>query len=503
MNCVDYLLDTAPADDRPAVITLSGSHSYGELRRAVSAIAAWLIAAGSERGDRVVLLADNSFFWIAAYLGTIRAGCVAVPLATGTSPSDLQYVVQSTQPRWLFVQQKYRGAFPSSGRTVISDIPSGGATDCIAFEDLLAHSSFAGPFPVLDPSKDLAALMFTSGSTGHPRGVMVSHRNIVSNTASILQYMGLTDSDRVMAILPFYYCFGTSLLHTHLRAGATVVIDLRFMFPDKVLRRMQEAECTGFAGVPSHFQLLLRNSSLNKMTFPHWRWVQQAGGHLAPFFIQQLRDAIPGVRMFVMYGQTEATARLAYLPPELLDRKLGSVGKGIPGVNLRIVDESGGRVPRGDIGEIVAEGDNITLGYWGEPEATACTYRDGRLYTGDLARMDEDGFIYIVDRAGDFLKCAGNRVACKRVEDALLEFDELVEVAVVPIPDDNLGEAVKAYVVPRNGEFDIAERLLRFCSDRWPPHLVPKQIVVLPSLPKNSAGKVMKAALKTEGATVR
>jgi long-chain acyl-CoA synthetase len=297
--------------------------------------------------------------------------------------------------------------------------------------------------------------------------------------------------------LPFHYCFGTSLLHTHLRVGGTVVIDGRFMYPEKILERMIETECTGFAGVPSHYQILLNSTSIRSKRFPHLRYVQQAGGHLPSNFICQLQEALPGTKVFVMYGQTEATARLACVPPERLSEKLGSIGKGIPGVCLRVLDESGRDVSNGETGEVVAEGRNVTLGYWRDPEETAKCFRNGRLHTGDLATIDADGFIYIVDRAKDFLKCGGKRVSCRQLEQQILQFEGLIEAAVIGIPDDVLGEAVKAFVVPQAPGSDLSRRLHLFCRERMPSQYVPREIVILESLPKNSAGKVTKQALKT------
>ncbi len=160
---------------------------------------------------------------------------------------------------------------------------------------------------------------------------MVTHGNIIANTNSITEYLGLTERDSIMTVLPFHYCFGTSLLHTHLRVGGRLVIDSRFMYPERILQHMQSSQCTGFAGVPSHFQILLRRSGIDRMDFPHLRYVQQAGGHLAPAFIREFRKALPAVQMFVMYGQTEATARLAYVPPEMLDKKLAQLAKRFPG----------------------------------------------------------------------------------------------------------------------------------------------------------------------------
>jgi long-chain acyl-CoA synthetase len=502
MNVVDYLMENMAPASQAALLTPNSEHSYDELRQATDAVADFLISAGALKGDRILLLGENSFFWVAAYLGTLRAGCVSVPLAPSVSGEDLQFIIGSCAIRLGFVHGKVTreqlSVVTSHCKILLENAVklTEVLSDDLTFKDVLALRSPRKPDPDIDEEKDLAAIMFTSGSTSKPRGVRISHRNIISNTSSIVEYLELRSRDRVMAVLPFFYCFGTSLLHTHLRAGGSVVVDPRFMFPDKVLVRMQETGCTGFAGVPSHYQILLRKSNFKKMQFPALRYVQQAGGKLADAMIRELREALPAAKVFVMYGQTEATARLSYLPPELLDKKLGSIGKGLPGTRLKVVDENGALVRPGQVGEIVAEGNNIALGYWEVEDEDALAFRNGSLYTGDLASVDDDGFIFIVDRSKDILKCGGKRSPCREVEDALLEFDDLVEVAVIGVPDDLLGEAVKAFVVPRTKDGNLVERLQAFCMKRLPSHLIPKEIVVLDELPKGSGGKILKPALR-------
>jgi acyl-CoA synthetase (AMP-forming)/AMP-acid ligase II len=298
-------------------------------------------------------------------------------------------------------------------------------------------------------------------------------------------------------VLPFHYCFGTSLLHTHLAVGGRLVLDNRFMYPESVLQHLKSSRCTGFAGVPSHYQILLRRSSIRGMSFPYLRHVQQAGGHLAPAFLRELREALPNVEVFVMYGQTEATARLSCVPAGMLDQKIGSIGRAIPGVKLSVVDEQGIELQPGEPGEIVAEGANITIGYWREPEESLASFRNGKLHTGDMAIVDEDGFIYIVDRVKDFVKVGGTRTGCRSIEEQMLEFSELLEVAVVGIPDPVLGEALKAFVVPRDRKNTFfTERFRDFCAEHLPFQIVPREIVQLDTLPKNSAGKVLKSVLK-------
>jgi len=500
-NVVDFLLD-GKEPDRIALWLLNKKHSFGELHCAAAAIGRYLLQVAGQKGNRVILISDNSFFWVAAYLGILRAGLVCVPLPSDVLRQDLDYVLQITEARIACVQaglaMKIVGHFRGVHWVTDRELPG---LPGLASQRSLG-SLFSGTtngktaFPTVLP-EDLAALMFTSGSTGTPRGVMVSHANVMANTESIIEYLRLTEKDRIMTVLPFHYCFGTSLLHTHLRVGASLVIDSRFMYPEIVLQRMLNTECTGFAGVPSHFQILLRSSSLGKKRFPNLRYVQQAGGHLAPSFIRELREALPETQVFVMYGQTEATARLSYLPPEFLEKKLGSIGKGIPGVKLRVLNESGDEVLPGEVGEIVAEGENVTRGYWHAPDESANSFRAGKLYTGDLATVDGDGFIYIVDRAKDFLKCGGKRVSCRQLEEQLLAFEALLEAAVIGVCDQVLGEAVKAFVVPREGESaGLEERLRLFCKERIPAQLIPREIVVLQNLPKNNAGKVLKQNLR-------
>ena len=271
-------------------------------------------------------------------------------------------------------------------------------------------------------------------------------------------------------------------MHTHLRAGATVVINNRFAFPRLVLDQMEAEEVTGFAGVPSAYQILLRNTNLRERKLPALRKLQQAGGKLPNVFIQELRQALPDANYYLMYGQTEATARLSYLPPALLDRKLGSIGRGMPGVTLEVLDPEGHPSPVGTTGEIIARGDNITLGYWKDPELTAQTFRNGALYTGDLAK--------------DFIKPSGHRTGCKEIEDHIVAIPDVVEAAVIGVPDEVLGEVAKAFVVLRTNAKATVEEMLAHCKRSMPGYMVPKELVVLRALPKNSAGKLLKTDLK-------
>ena len=274
MNLYEYLLP-GKARDATALLTEERQYTYGDLERAVQRVSTLLAYSGGKKGDRAVLVVKSGFFWVAAYLGILRAGLVCVPLPPRTSRSELDYVLTTTEALYSFVDTQLAPALKEilQATTVFTEEQivlslgdggqSGSDVGVVASADTSEYNVAGGD--------DLAALMFTSGSTGKPRGVMVSHRNIISNTGSIIECMSLESSDRMMAVLPFDYCFGTSLLHTHLRVGGSVVIDSRFMYPQAILRRMSETKCTGFAGVPSHFQILLRRSGLASTELPYLR----------------------------------------------------------------------------------------------------------------------------------------------------------------------------------------------------------------------------------------
>ena len=277
---------------------------------------------------------------------------------------------------------------------------------------------------------------------------MITHQNIISNTDSIIEYLNLTSDDTILVVLPCYYCVGLSLLHTHIRVGGSVVLNNSFMFLGTVINDLITYKCTGFSGVPSHYQMLLKKSKSFKETkFPSLRYVTQAGGKLHNVFIKEFVETFPEIKFIVMYGQTEATARLSYLPHNLVLSKLGSIGKAIPEVILKVVDKEGNETSLGEVGEIVAKGGNIMKGYYKDPEATKIALSDGWLHTGDLAKIDEDDFIYIVAREKEIIKVGGKRISPKEIEEVILSVPMVVDCTIKGVYDDVLGEGIKATVI--------------------------------------------------------
>jgi acyl-CoA synthetase (AMP-forming)/AMP-acid ligase II len=495
MNLFDYLTErTDPG--KIALIEEGVTTTYGQLLRMADEVALTLNSDGSAYRRTVGILAENSAFWVASYLGIIKAGAVAAPLPSRLTVNELENYISLIGFDTVCIDDRLKPRYARQITGIRQILKSGIMSPTSQGDD---ENDVPGAIrsEAVEPEIDLASLMFTSGSTGSPNAVRVTHRNIMANTESIVSYLGLKDDDRMMAILPFHYCFGTSLLHTHLRAGASLVINNYFQYVEDVLNEMESLGCTGFAGVPSTYQTLLNNQSFRERSFTQLRHVQQAGGRLPDSSITELRKTLPPrVRIFIGYGQTEATARLSCLPPDMLGQKTGSIGRGIPGVRLDVVDHEGNPLRQGEVGEIIAEGENVTCGYL-IPDPVNNPYRDGKLFTGDLAYEDEDGYIFIVGRAKEFIKPSGFKVMTATIELALLELPEIAEAAVTGEPHDQLGEAAVAWVVPKAGSELTAEGVIGHCRTKLPLYAVPCSVKFLDALPKNSSGKVMKRDLKT------
>lgn len=494
----DFLTRAATrTPDAAAVIERPGVRTYAEVNRRANQVCHLLTERGVRRGDRVLLAIENSSTWVSAYFGILKAGAVVVPLAHGTRNDRIQHAIADAAPSACIVDTRMaegvgikagaRNVFAVGGRDHDGDRVWG-------FESAL------GKMPVEEPARqgidlDLAAIIYTSGSTGAPRGVMLSHLNLRANTESIVDYLRLSSGDRMMTVLPFYYVYGLSLLNTHIYVGGSLVLENRFAFPAVVLKAMQQHEVTGFAGVPSTFAFLLHRSPIATMRFPALRYVTQAGGPMSPAHIREWRAIMPEVPFYVMYGATEAGARLAYLEPAEVDRRTGSIGKAIPNVELRVLTDDGHSAGPGEVGELVARGSNISAGYWNNLEETRSAFGPEGYRTGDLAYADEDGYLYLVGRRSDMLKVGAHRVGAKEIEDVISEYPAIHEVAVVPEPHELLGEVPVAIVTARDGGVDTVD-LLVFCRTRLPDYKVPARIVVRDELPKSGAGKIDKRHLR-------
>ena len=482
MNVFDYLFEESRELNKLFVLNEKDSISYKELYELALNIAAHL-KSNYGSGQTVILIAPNSVFFIATYLGILKSGNICVPLDYAIEPANLEYIVTHVESKIAFIAKSVAEKLKfAEGMHVYFE------QDVLSFKVHSSHNDHIEKFE----SNSLAEIVFTSGSTGIPKGVMLSHENIIANTWSILQYLKLTKEDTICAVLPFHYCYGLSLLHTHLRVGGSMVLNNAFMFIGSVLQDIKKFKCTGFAGVPSHYQILLRKTSIfSKDDLPYLRYFTQAGGKLHNQFIEEICRAVPNKKFYVMYGQTEATARLSYLPSELAMAKIGSIGRAIPGVELKVVNENGKELTDGAEGELVAKGKNIMLGYYKDPDETARTVKDGWLYTGDFARKDDEGYIYILARKKEIIKVRGKRVSPKEIEEVILGVTEVMDCTIKSFHDEILGEGMEAIVVISDLSIkeEVERNIKSICRNKLASFKIPTKFSFYNQMNLKSSGK--------------
>lgn len=490
--------------------------TYGMLARRVSDLAGHLADRGVGSGDRVVVALPTVPATAAVALAAQALGACVVEIDRTMGRDGFGAVMAQARPRFGIIaaqdakawSEVIRGspfawAWMVGSQRGSSEVPSRGVTSLEVDGSLPSDASGLRPPRRPELPEDTPALvLFTSGSTGTPRGVVQTFKNLAANTRSIVEYLGLGPGDRAMLVLPFHYCYGRSVLQTHLYVGGSCFVDQRFMYPRVVIEAIGTENCTGFAGVPMTFEILRREVDVRSIAMPRLRYLTQAGGPMRPDTIRWVREAFAPARLFVMYGQTEATARLAYLPPDAAERKQGSIGIPIPGVELKVVDDAAHELPVGEVGHLVVRGDNVTPGYLEAPEETAAILHDGLLWTGDLARRDEDGFLFLVGRAKEILKIGGFRVSPVEIENVLAEHPSVKEAAVVGAPDPLQGEVAVAFVVPRDGAAPTDAELRRFCRDRLPAYKVPGRVEFIEAIPRNVAGKPLKSELVARARSV-
>ncbi|HRN61126.1 MAG TPA: AMP-binding protein [Luteimonas sp.] len=493
---VARLEDTAAA--MPARIAIGQGDrriDYRGLRDAALRCAAALRALGVQPGDRVALALPNGIEAAVAWYGIWRAGAVVVPLNAQARERDFVPWLRHSGARLLLHAPGHEDAAQAARVVGVPAL----VPDADAAPDQMFACVDAGPVADLPMPEAamLAAILYTSGTTGAPKGVALSHRNLAANTAAILDYLQLGPNDSTVSALPFYYTYGASVLHTHLAVGARVVLEDNLVFPHLIAEALARERATGFPGVPSTFALLLDRGRLDQYDLSSLRYITQAGGAMAPALTRQVRAAFPQARLFVMYGQTEASARLTRLAPERLDDKLGSVGTPIAGVEIQVRREDGSEAAPGEPGEVWARGDNVMTGYWDNPEATAATLVDGWLRTGDLGHLDADGFLWLSGRRSDMIKTGAHRVHPQDVEEVIAELPGVREVAVAGVDDALLGQVVAAFLV-RDGDAPSEMAVKAHCRQRLAGYKIPKQVAFVAELPKTASGKIRRAAL-TQG----
>jgi acyl-CoA synthetase (AMP-forming)/AMP-acid ligase II len=492
----------ARAPDHPLIAGPKGELSYAEVDRAAGALAAGLRARGVETGRCVALLLPDGPQFIVGYYGILKAGAVVVPLSPDARAESLCALLRRCRAAALITTGK--NAKLLAGR--LDALPELRLLVSVGPAQLEAEGSLRvaeweettrdGAYCAASADDDLASVMYTSGTTAQPKGVMLSHRNIVAATRSIVEYLALQPDERMAMVLPFFYSYGLSVLHTHICVGGTICLAGSVAFPAAVLRNIERFCCTGLSGVPSTFARLVHTKAIDKFDVGSLRYLTQAGGPMTPALTQTVLRTFPQARLYVMYGQTEAAPRLSYLPPAELGRKLGSVGRAIPGVTLHVVDAEGRPAAPGEVGELVATGPNIMVGYLDDPEETARVLRADGLHTGDLARVDEEGFIYLVGRQSDMIKAGAHRIGPQEIEQVIEKLPQVAECGVVGVPDELDGEAIAAYVLPAPGAEIGEQEVRKVCFDHLPRYKLPTHVRIVSEMPRTESGKLRRAGLR-------
>jgi long-chain acyl-CoA synthetase len=481
--------------------------TYDEINSYSNQLAYWLIDQGIEKGDMVVLILENSLEYVVSYYGILKTGAVAVPLSSELKPDGLKPLIKELESKVIVSSSRFEKVLQESNlqnfnvQALLIKEPklewSDDSINLFKWEDVIKKENCSNINITIEPG-DLASIIYTSGSTSKPKGVMLSHSNILANTKSICQYLNLTNKDIQMVVLPFFYVMGKSLLNTHFAVGGTVVLNNKFAFPAAVIKQMDEENITGFSGVPSTYAYLLHRSPLEKYRdkLTSLRYCSQAGGHMSKKIKQELRRVLPEhTKIYIMYGATEASARLTYLDPTRFYDKIESIGKAIPDVSMKVLDENGREVAVEQVGEIVGSGANIMQGYYKDPEITAKVIDHNGYHTGDMGYRDEEGFLYLVGRRDNLLKVGGHRINTQEIEDVIMETGIVVEAVVLGVPDELLGNKLIAVVSPIDMN-TTQNQILESCAKKLPRYKLPSEIKIVKSLPKYPSGKINKERCK-------
>ena len=502
MTLLDMLATSAGRwGTRPALVFRTRELSYSGLQKEARRVGGLLRDVGVRQGDRVALVLPNSLEFGTGYFGILAAGATVVPLNPLLKAEEIRYILEDSgataivclELTYPLVQAGRLGlgrSLPALllGEASSGDVAAGDVAGGTPPDEATAASGLPSP-----GSEDVAACLYTSGTTGRPKGAMLTHGNLLSNVRSFREILHVTEEDIFFCVLPMFHAFAATVLFLEsVSLGAMLVVEPRFA-PDLMLKTIAERRVTYFAGVPSMFTVL---AGLPKpaLDFSAWRLCISGGAPLPPPVLEAF-EAKYNVPIYEGYGPTECSPVLTVNPP-LGRRKIGSVGPAIPQVEMRVVDDTDTPVPVGEVGEIVARGPNVMKGYLNRPSDTAQALRGGWYHTGDLGRVDADGYYYIVDRKTDLILVGGLNVYPREVELALSSHPAVAEVAVIGVPDSIRGEAPKALVVLRDGHQPNPQELMQWCRQRLAGYKIPRTISIVSCLPKTATGKILKTALR-------
>lgn len=477
-----------------------GISTYADLSARSTALARGLVQRGLTSGDRVGIVAGHNINAIVLFWAVLKASGVVVWLSDQYEISELQSVIRDADPKFIFVEtSKTLGGLSGLGRP---DLQIENLADLKSFEEQGPNGN-----PVLRSGNehDLAAIVYTSGSSGKPKGVCLSHRNLLSVATSVIEHMPITPADSYLMVVPLHYVHGLMQLLVHAVAGCTIHFARNFIFPRSVVQLLQQTGVTGFSGVPYHFNALIDRGGLYEARLPKLRWITVTGGKLPSSRIVEILDNMQGIQFHIAYGQTECAPRATALNPGRIREKPDSVGSPIPGVKVWLLDDDNNPVQDGETGEVVVEGPNVMIGYWRDPDMTKLVLDNhGRLHTGDLGRFDADGDLFLVGRKSEMIKCAGERIIPEELEKVLTAHESVSEAVVVGMDDALLGQKVVAHIILDPGardkdEAELIKAIRAYCLEHVPFARAPREYRVWSDYPRKSNGKPDRTQLSHTG----
>ncbi|MDP3824326.1 MAG: class I adenylate-forming enzyme family protein [Burkholderiales bacterium] len=489
---------------KTAVVCGEARVSYAELASQVESLAALLHASGVVRGDRVVLLLESSVEFAVAVHAVLKLGAVFVPVSSLTKTDKLAYMLGDTRARALLTDARlepvWRDAVLRSPALTVNVVR--GLSEAQGASRPWPSALVSAPAPdAVCIDQDLAAIIYTSGTTGEPKGVMLTHRNMLSAWASVQAYLHLREDDVIGLALSPSFSYGLYHVLMGLGVGATLVLEGSAAFPVRLVERLARERVTVFPGVPTLYSAILALSNLSSFDLSSLRIVTNAAAALSDQHVQQIQMLLPSARLYSMYGMTECK-RISYLPPEQLAQRPSSVGRGLVNQEVWLVDEEGKRLANPATGELVVRGSHVMRGSWDKPAETARALKPGPiagesvLHTGDIFRTDAEGWLYFVGRSDDIIKSRGEKVAPREVENTIYALEGVLDCAVIGVPDERLGQAVKAFVTLKPGATLTEREVIRHCLARLENYMAPKSVEFVADLPRTDSGKIRKLGLR-------
>ena len=485
-------------------------YNYQTLNDYAKRFAYFLVGEGIKKGDRIAIYLNNSWQSVVSIYGISLAGAVFLIINPGTKAGKINYILNDCGAKMIVTESRLSGELSLAlvglkciERVIISGKSQTELGDNIVFnhfEEVIKQSDKSTSLPRVIPN-DLAALIYTSGSTGFPKGVMMTHQSMVFTSWSLIEYLRLSEEERIMLVLPLAFDYGLYQLFMAVTIGGTLIIENSFNFPPEIFRQIELLKPTVFPGVPSIYAMMITMHKRSGITFSSIKKITNTAAALPTEFIDDLKKIFPNSLIFKMYGLTECK-RVSYLEPELVDIKVGSVGKAIPGTEVFLLSPEGNPVAPGESGILHVRGPHVMAGYWNNEELSNQMLKPGLipgeriLCAQDLFKMDEDGFLYFLGRNDDIIKTRGEKVSPIEVENVIYKIEGVKEAAVLGVPDVVLGESIVAFVSTHNEEIFNEKEIRRECLSKLESFMVPQQILLVKEMPKSSNGKIDKAELK-------